>query len=203
MDPLESWIDADAVKKMARELLEPPSREKTEASENAGYGPAFEGFAGDGEKPEKKQEADTEAVDSTADAPVVGSVDKPADPQAGATEPTREADELGEPWRRFRDGLVARPEVRGAFVLDQDGDPVFSEPEFVRFHFLAQSLDNARPAEGEKMSHVHVKVSGGTYLMVMGLSVSGIEPHVLGLLLSELLDAEAMKEIARQFDEIG
>jgi len=44
MDPVEPWIDGEAVRRMAARLLEKPRAMEIEAEGEAGYGPGFVGF---------------------------------------------------------------------------------------------------------------------------------------------------------------
>ncbi|MGB6220552.1 hypothetical protein [Haloferula sp.] len=44
MDPIEPWIDGNAVRRMAAQLISAPDRSEIDESSNAGFGPGFEGF---------------------------------------------------------------------------------------------------------------------------------------------------------------
>ena len=50
MDPLQPWLDAKEVRRLAEGLLAPPP-EVEEAAVDAAYGEVFEGFAGGGDTP--------------------------------------------------------------------------------------------------------------------------------------------------------
>ena len=197
MDPLESWVDADAVKKMARELIEPVPEGGLESSENAGYGPDFVGFAHgkekgavkstDQDRSEKKVEGALDSGPDNSEQPTGESGTVEARDSADRAEPADQYAHLGEPWRRFFYGLMQKSSVHGVFMFDDDGNTVFSAKGCARFHRFAKSMTSERSVEAGGTQLVHVKVTGDRYLMLLPLNGHGAsETYVLGLLVGDL-----------------
>lgn len=63
MDPLQPWLDAKEVRRLAEGLLAPPP-EVEEAAVDAAYGEVFEGFAGDDDTPTLAKPSEAAVVDS-------------------------------------------------------------------------------------------------------------------------------------------
>jgi len=63
MDPLQPWLDAKEVRRLAEGLLAPPP-EVEEAAVDAAYGEVFEGFAGDDDTPALAKPSEAAVVDS-------------------------------------------------------------------------------------------------------------------------------------------
>ena len=63
MDPLQPWLDAKEVRRLAEGLLAPPP-EVEEAAVDAAYGEVFEGFAGDDDTPTLAKQSEAAVVDS-------------------------------------------------------------------------------------------------------------------------------------------
>ena len=212
MDPLESWVDADAVKKMARELIEPAPEGSLESSENAGYGPDFVGFAPSGEKRSEKRRDQDEtakelerAVDSGPDnskqpsgeSGTVGALDP-----GERAEPADQYAHLGEPWRRFFDWLKQQSTVHGVLVFDDDGNTVFSSEGGMRFHAFAHRMTSERSVGKGGIQPVHVRVTGSRYLMMLRFNGRASETYVLGLLVSDLPDEGMIDSITMRFGEM-
>ena len=63
MDPLQPWLDAKEVRRLAEGLLAPPP-EVEEAAVDAAYGEVFEGFAGGDDTPTLAKPSEATVVDS-------------------------------------------------------------------------------------------------------------------------------------------
>ncbi|BCX49418.1 hypothetical protein HAHE_33260 [Haloferula helveola] len=197
MDPVEPWIDADAVRRLARQLVVPPRSGPSRGSEDPGFGPGFEGFIPGGqpalksvpepspeEAPEPKPFLSTEPV--AREAPPALPEEAPEDAVRGPLVARMEG---------FRDWMVRNLDARGAFILDREGEPVLDDPAYAKLHFLARSLAQAyRPVKGE-VGNVHVKVGAEAYLTVVPVDTA-FGRLVLGTVLSKPLDAESAAVVA-------
>jgi hypothetical protein len=201
MDPLEPWIDASAVRRLAERLLATSDEPEVQAGPDAGFGMEFVGFA----------EA-AEPVAAVAPAPVA--VEEPA----RAFEPTRVFEPVSVPdeappvvvpaaplppgrgpllerLARFRDALIRHTSAQGVFILDREGKPVMEDPAFGKLHFLARSLAQAyRPVSGQA-GNVHVKIGANAVLEVVPVETP-FGCLVLGAVVPRPLTAAAVAEIA-------
>lgn len=207
MDPVEPWIDGDAVRRLARQLATPPRREARREPDDAGFGPGFEGFlsAAPPATPPPLPPAAREPVEESKSYPAEDAPAKPflATPPAADSPPPPAAPASGESRSepllarlgRFREWLVQQLDARGAFVLERDGDPVLDDPNFTKLHFLARSLAQAyRPVKGE-VGNVHVKVGAEAYLAVVPVDTA-FGRLVLGTVLPKPLDAASVEVVA-------
>lgn len=228
MDPVESWIDADSVRRMARQLLKPGNERELRQPEDAGFGPRFEGFLDspaartpsaeppplpDQAPPDRTPQPHVEDRPPEKTPPPVPSTAPPA-PSAGDAKPFLSAEAPTPPpppgsdtrgplvarMERYRDWLSEKVGARGMFILDRDGDPVVDDPNYAKLHFLARSLSQAyRPVEGEA-GNVHVKVGSDAYLAVVPVETD-FGCLVLGAVLPNPLSAEAVKVVVRALAE--
>ncbi|MDG1358558.1 MAG: hypothetical protein P8P36_10225 [Akkermansiaceae bacterium] len=90
MDPLQPWLDAKEVRRLAEGLLAAPP-EVEEAAVDAAYGEVFEGFAGEGDAPDlsklelntKRQAATSEAT-KKSEAPISANSNAPEQGSSGS-----------------------------------------------------------------------------------------------------------------------
>jgi len=193
MDPLEPWIDASAVRRMAERLLEDSNEPEVVAGPDAGFGTEFVGFAGGA--PERT------AVVARQEAPalIFEPVAVPAELQQAAVVPAAASLEgrgpLWERLSRFRDALIRHTGAQGVFILDREGKPVMEDPAFGKLHFLARSLAQAyRPVSGQA-GNVHVKIGSNAVLEVVPVETP-FGCLVLGAVMPRPLTAAAVAEIA-------
>jgi len=95
MDPIEPWIDADAVRRMAQQLVAPSGRAAAKQSTDPGFGPGFEGFLEPGGQAVASQPS------ASAEAAVPQEVMPPARERAPDPQP--------EPPKREHQSPVASP----------------------------------------------------------------------------------------------
>ena len=203
MDPLEPWIDASAVRRMAERLLADSDEPEVNPGPDAGFGNEFVGFAG-----ESRRET---APVAAAAVPVAAAV---MEPPAMVFEPAVEAPVLDSPlppmsapvvpegrgplWERlsrFREALIRHTGAQGVFILDREGKPVMEDPAFGKLHFLARSLAQAyRPVSGQS-GNVHVKIGSNAVLEVVPVETP-FGCLVLGAVMPRALTAAAVAEIA-------
>jgi hypothetical protein len=195
MDPLEPWIDASAVRRLAESLLADSNEPEVADSPDAGFGMEFVGFAGGGPRPAAPlataaELRGDEVFESELDAPLPPVVEpisaEPLPPGRGP---------LLVRLARFRDALIRHTGARGVFILDREGKPVMEDPAYARMHFLARSLAQAyRPVAGQA-GNVHVKIGANEVLEVVPVETP-FGWLVLGAVVPRPLTAVVVAEIA-------
>lgn len=178
MDPVNPWLDADSVRRMADQLLGPARELPEDAEADSGFGPEFEGFSSTGDEPAE--------VESTED----GKTDEPyPEPETG--------DGAGDRLVGFRERMEDRCAAFGVFVLDGEGRPLLEDPLWAQLYFLARSIAlSDRPAPG-RVGKVHVKVAADTYLDVIPLE-SPRGSLVIGLVVPEPIASDAAQAVAEE-----
>jgi hypothetical protein len=210
MDPLEPWIDASSVRRMAESLLAEPRGMTADPGPDAGFGTEFVGFAGESPAlpppPAPPVVASPAAVAGPPDVPGIApaiEVPKPftpaeAIPAPGPAAPSASRERRGpllERLARFRDSLIRHTGAQGVFILDREGKPVMEDPAFAKLHFLARSLAQAyRPVAGQA-GNVHVKIGSNAVLEVVPVETP-FGCLVLGAVMPRPLTAAAVAEIA-------
>lgn len=198
MDPLEPWIDASAVRRLAENLLADSREPEVADSPDAGFGNDFVGFAGGAPRPVAPQPVavappplpDDEVFESELDAPLPPA----AEPVASEPLPSGRGPLLVR-LARFRDALIRHTGARGVFILDREGKPVMEDPAYARMHFLARSLAQAyRPVAGQA-GNVHVKIGANEVLEVVPVETP-FGWLVLGTVVPRPLTAVVVAEIA-------
>lgn len=194
MDPLEPWIDASAVRRMAERLLADSNEPEVVAGPDAGFGAEFVGFAGG--SPARAPAAAPAEAPAMIFEPVASPVEL-AHPVAAAP-PVASPEGRGPLWERlsrFRDALIRHTGAQGVFILDREGKPVMEDPAFGKLHFLARSLAQAyRPVSGQA-GNVHVKIGSNAVLEVVPVETP-FGCLVLGAVMPRPLTAAAVAEIA-------
>ncbi|MEK7952834.1 hypothetical protein [Luteolibacter soli] len=203
MDPLEPWVDASAVRRLAESLLADRNEPAVADSPDAGFGTDFVGFAGGAPRPV--------ASPPPAPAPLAAQVRDLPDDEVFESElddslppvPAPAPVEPLPPGRgpllvrlaRFRDALIRHTGARGVFILDREGKPVMEDPAYARMHFLARSLAQAyRPVAGQA-GNVHVKIGANEVLEVVPVETP-FGWLVLGTVVPRPLTAVVVAEIA-------
>lgn len=194
MDPLEPWIDASAVRRMAERLLADSNEPEVVAGPDAGFGAEFVGFAGGA--PERVAVVAREESPALIFEPVSvpAELAHPVAPAPAAASPEGRGP-LWERLSRFRDALIRHTGAQGVFILDREGKPVMEDPAFGKLHFLARSLAQAyRPVSGQA-GNVHVKIGSNAVLEVVPVETP-FGCLVLGAVMPRPLTAAAVAEIA-------
>jgi hypothetical protein len=196
MDPLEPWIDASAVRRMAERLLAASDEPEVDPGPDAGFGSEFVGFAVDGSRSPAAPVVVMEPPPMVFE-PVGPALGPVVPPVAPVTSPaaTEGRGPLWERLSRFRDALIRHTGAQGVFILDREGKPVMEDPAFGKLHFLARSLAQAyRPVAGQS-GNVHVKIGSNAVLEVVPVETP-FGCLVLGAVMPGPLTAAAVAEIA-------
>jgi hypothetical protein len=192
MDPLEPWIDASAVRRMAERLLEDNREPEVDAGPDAGFGTEFVGFAGGA--PARAPAVAMELPPAMVFEPPAPVPEGPL-PAAPAPASPEGRGPLWDRLSRFRDALIRHTGAQGVFILDREGKPVMEDPAFGKLHFLARSLAQAyRPVSGQA-GNVHVKIGSNAVLEVVPVETP-FGCLVLGAVMPRPLTAAAVAEIA-------
>lgn len=217
MDPLEPWIDASSVRRMAESLLAEPRGITADPGPDAGFGTEFVGFAGEPATrpaPAPVPAAAPPVAPVVDPAPAASAPPKvfiagestpppppapaPATPAAPVAAPSAGGERRGpllDRLARFRDTLIRHTGAQGVFILDREGKPVMEDPAFAKLHFLARSLAQAyRPVSGQA-GNVHVKIGSNAVLEVVPVETP-FGCLVLGTVMPRPLTAAAVAEIA-------
>jgi hypothetical protein len=221
MDPLEPWIDASSVRRMAESLLAEPRGMTADPGPDAGFGSEFVGFTGEAatrpvSPPVPSAAAPVapplEPAPAVSAAPKVFTAEETNPPlppaEASAPAPVPAAPPVAAPsagserrgplldrLARFRDTLIRHTGAQGVFILDREGKPVMEDPAFAKLHFLARSLAQAyRPVSGQA-GNVHVKIGSNAVLEVVPVETA-FGCLVLGAVMPRPLTAAAVAEIA-------
>lgn len=162
MDPLQPWVDAQEMRRLAEALMTVPMRAPS-TPEDAGFNGDFIGFAND---PKPSPSVPRPAPEKALPPPAAAVVTTPTEPVRAAAPvvTTRVRGPFLERLSRFREWLLAHGRVQGLFVLDKDGAVIFDDGDHERLHFMARSLAMAAKRSPDGWSHVHMKV-GSTGLL--------------------------------------
>jgi hypothetical protein len=197
MDPLEPWIDASAVRRMAERLLADSDEPEVNPGPDAGFGNEFVGFAGEPRR-EPAAAVTVAAVAAVMDPPAMVFEPVAPVPEAPPSAAPLAPEGRGPLWERlsrFREALIRHTGAQGVFILDREGKPVMEDPAFGKLHFLARSLAQAyRPVAGQS-GNVHVKIGSNAVLEVVPVETP-FGCLVLGAVMPRALTAAAVAEIA-------
>lgn len=167
MDPLQPWVDAQEMRRLAEALMTAPAR-ALEAAEDAGFSGDFVGFADDpSPAPAVPMRSEEKAPQAAANAAIISPAAEPAPvavTPSAITAPTRVRGPFLERLSRFREWLHAHGRVLGVFVLDKEGAVIYDDGDHERLHFMARNLAMASKRAAEGWSHVQMK-TGSTGLL--------------------------------------
>jgi hypothetical protein len=191
MDPVNPWLDADEVRRMAARLMKPAGEPAVNIAD-AGFDEAFVGFAS--ERPASPAPAPTPVAQVPPPSP------PPAEPAVQVTpvaeEPTPSAARgpFLERIRQFRDWMAREFSAGRLFILDREGAVIFDESGQNRLYFLARSLALASRRPGATAANVHVKIGAGSTLEVIPVETA-YGCLVLGAVVPEALPPAAVNTV--------
>jgi hypothetical protein len=195
MDPVNPWLDADEVRRMAARLLN-PVRDPAVNVADAGFDEGFVGFASERSSspaPSSSQPVHDAAPDTpiTPPNPPAEPFQQPAPPESP---PSTARGPFLERIRRFRDWISQEFSAGGLFILDREGAVIFDESSQTRLYFLARSLALASRRPGTSAANVHVKIGAGTTLEVIPVDTA-YGCLVLGAVVPEALTPAAVSSV--------
>lgn len=198
MDPINPWLDAADVRRLAERLMA-PAREPQEKLPDVGFDEKFIGFA---TSPEAPRESPVESVAAPSPAPVstpaaVTTAPVPPPPlpkEIPAAPGTGARGALLDRIHRFHAWMTRQFGASGIFILDGDGVVIFDEAGHEKLHFLARNLAQASRPPGSGANNVHVKIGAATTLEVIPVDTP-CGCLVLGALVPETLDPAAIGRV--------
>jgi hypothetical protein len=195
MDPVNPWLDADEVRRMAERLMK-PARDPAVNVADAGFDEGFVGYASD--RPASPAPPVSAAPPPSA-APVVAPA-KP--PPAAAPSASAARGPFLDRIQRFRDWMSREFSASGMFILDREGAVIFDESDHGRLHFLARSLALASRRPGTSAANVHVKIGAGTTLEVIPVETA-YGCLVLGAVVPESLPPAAVNAVMAGLSQVA
>lgn len=206
MDPINPWVDANEVRRLAERLLTPSSQPDPNVRD-AGFDAGFIGFAS--ERQSYAPPAFTPASPPAPPAPpaprapvpeVMIPTPPPAPPAApspfeAVVEPrTTVRGPFLDRITRFRDWFVNEFAATGIFILDREGSVIFDESGNARLHSLARNLALASRKPGGPPANVHLKIGTRATLEVIPVETA-YGYLVLGAIVPEILPPAAIAEV--------
>ncbi len=190
MDPVNPWLDADEVRRMAARLMK-PARDPEVHVTDAGFDDDFVGFAN--ERPASPAPVPAPPALVSTPSPHAEPMKQPA-PEAAEPSPSTARGPFLERIRRFRDWMHREFSASGLFILDREGTVIFDESAQNRLYFLARSLALASRRPGTTAANVHVKIGAGATLEVIPVETA-YGCLVLGAVVPEALPPAAVSAV--------
>lgn len=171
MDPINPWLDAGEVRRMAERLMS-PSRQPSAEIRDAGFDSAFIGYA---EKPSAPRPAEATPPPAPVQPIAEHNISLPAGQispfQTVAPPPPAARSAARGPFLdrilRFRDWFSGEFSATGTFILDREGTVIFDESGNEKLHSLARNLALASRKPGTPPSNVRLKIGTRATLEVI------------------------------------
>jgi hypothetical protein len=193
MDPINPWLDAAEVRRLAERLMKPAHNPGASVTD-AGFDEAFEGYASS--RPPAPQPPQEVAPAGISESRAEPQSDRSPPALTPAPEPI--ASSARGPFldriHRFRDWMRHHFAATGIFILDREGAVIFDESNHGRLHFLARSLALASRRPGTSAGNVHVKIGAGATLEVIPVETA-YGCLVLGAVVPESLSPASVSAV--------
>lgn len=196
MDPINPWVDANEVRRLAERLLT-PSSQPDPTVRDAGFDAGFIGFASERAYAAPAARPATTEVAATAPAPisVTASVPPVPSPFEAVIEPrTTVRGPFLDRITRFRNWFVSEFSATGIFILDREGAVIFDDSGNGRLHSLARNLALASRKPGSPPANVHLKIGTRATLEVIPVETA-YGYLVLGAIVQDTLPPAAIAEV--------
>ncbi len=208
MDPVQSWLDAGEVRRMAEGLMEPVP-EAGELAPGAGYGEGFEGFTGSsgdggGGGPGSGVRQFVRCPSRENDACDAGARPEAEGVASGGGILAAGAAVRGPFLSRLKQfGAIIRSDLgaRAMFLIDRDGEILLDEMENPELVQAARILANASCRVSRQMAgaatvgNLHVKIGASATLEVIPVE-SRYGLLVLGAIFPAPLGADRVRQVA-------
>lgn len=198
MDPVNPWLDADEVRRLAARLMKPAGEPSVNVAD-AGFDEGFVGFAN--ERPASPAPVPAPRPPVAPPSPPAEPVQQPA-PAADEPPPSTARGPFLERIRQFRDWMTREFTAGGLFILDREGAVIFDESGQTRLYFLARSLALASRRPGTSAANVHVKIGAGTTLEVIPVETA-YGCLVLGAVVPEALPPAAISAVMSALAQVA
>jgi len=173
MDPINPWVDAEEVRRMAERLLA-PAHQPDPGIRDAGFDSDFIGYAsgGPGTNPLPQPAATPPPIPTvmieqevSSPPPATASIPSPYQP---ITEPRTVArGPFLDRITRFRDWFATEFSATGIFILDREGGVIFDENGNEKLHSLARNLTLSSRKPGSPPANVRLKIGTRAILEVI------------------------------------
>jgi hypothetical protein len=175
MNPINPWVDADEVRRMAERLLA-PAHQPDPGIRDAGFDSGFIGYASG---------APVNTLPPQAAPAPVAPPPPPVTIERTVTPPPASADAISSPFQtvtesrtvargpfldritRFRDWFATEFSATGIFILDREGAVIFDENGNEKLHSLARNLALASRKPGAPPANVRLKIGTRAILEVI------------------------------------
>ena len=175
MNPINPWVDADEVRRMAERLLA-PAHQPDPGIRDAGFDSGFIGYASNA------------PVSTPPPQPAPAPAVPPPPPitiERRVTPPPESADDISSAFQtvtesrtvargpfldritRFRDWFAGEFSATGIFILDREGAVIFDENGNEKLHSLARNLALASRKPGAPPANVRLKIGTRAILEVI------------------------------------
>jgi len=191
MDPINPWLDADEVRKLAESLM--PARTLPAASINdAGFNDAFVGFAA----PDPVVAPAAALIPAPVIAPAPAAtpapvVVSPAPSAAPVTIPASFSSAAS--LQGFQSKIQQSHRAECLFIIDQTGKAVFGEDHYPQFHFIARSLTQNTERRAFPKGHIHIKIGPAQTLEIIPLQLPN-RAWVAGIIVPQPLPTETISQ---------
>ena len=152
MDPIESWVDPQEVRRLAEALMTPASRAQN-SSEDATYSQGFVGFA------ETPQQAPMMNAAPTAS----------PQPSPSAVVALNGDTSLHQQLSSLRQTISSRIPFLGMFALNVDASVAFDDGDHQHLYFAAQNWAKALLASPVAQQQLQLRVGSIDFLSLMAL----------------------------------
>lgn len=201
MNPINPWVDAAEVRRLAERLLT-PARQPDPTIRDAGFDADFIGYATERAQPAA---ASVAAVPPPAPArpqviertlpeepPLPLAVESPFE-QVFQSRTTARGPFLDR-ITRFRDWLVQEFSASGIFILDREGFVIFDESGNEKLHSLARNLALASRKPGSPPANVRLKIGTRATLEVIPVDTA-YGYLVLGAIVPDILHPQSITAV--------
>ncbi len=172
MDPIESWVDPQEVKRLAEALMNPVARANA-PSDDATYSKHFVGFA--------EARDDTQLPANNGRAP-------------SQTVPVGAQGDRSQQLKNFREALPSPIPYKGFFALQSEAQVIYDDGEHQHLYFVARDWIKTRNSSSHQ--HVQLRIGSSDFLeMISCQTHDGIV--VLAFIVSRALASDELARITR------
>ena len=216
-DPINPWLDAEELKQLAESLLQGGNRPRQAATQDAGFGDGFEGFATpEARTPNNNMVMATPPARVMATPPARVMATPPA--QVMATPPaqvTPSPSINSEPSNaqyspvgpeqaclQFQADMQQQFGCSEIFILNREGHTVFGKETHPQFQFIARSLTKHAERRGLPKGHIHIKVGPSQTLEIIPVDLPN-GGWVVGAVVPKPMQTPEIEHWVREISKLG